>query len=527
MLPEPIAHWPLTNDGRETQAALDTVVHDVTFRTIDGRPAADCCGRGYLEVPTGPALGTGDFTITAWLHTAAHDAGGDLVSLWDPATRHGFNLTLQRHNGVTSAQPNMRHLAFGIDAGTEPRWHAYGRPGEAAMICSLVTCAGTLYAGTYEHEADQHGHVYRWLGGHDWADCGLPCAANSVAGMAVHGGRLFASTMRYNAEGSALGKSANEAAGGQVFRLGSDGTWTDCGTLPGAAEVLALCSHAGDLYAIPLYTDGVYRWDGGSGWVHCGVPGDRRAFALGTWQGDLYVASNNGPVSVPPEQRRSAVFRYDGGQSWTDCGPQGDNTQTYSLVTWQGRLYAGTWPDGSVWRYEGGREWTRAGRLGEEREVMPLVVYNGQLYGGTLPLAQVYRYAGGTDWSLVGRIDHTPDVTYRRVWSMAVHDGRLVCGTLPSGEVHALETGACVTRDHELAPGWRHVAAVRSADGITLYVDGERVASKPAEALDLRCESPLRLGFGAHDYLQGALADVRIYDRPLGTKELSEAAGSS
>lgn len=524
MPPRPMAHWPLTTDGRDLCGGHAARPHEVEFRTIDGRPAAACHGRGYLEVPTVSALGTGDFTIAAWLHTAAVDAGGDLVSLWDPAARRGFSLTLQRHDGVTCAQPNVRHLAFGLDAGTEPRWQRYGRPGNAVMVCSLATCEGSLYAGTYEHEAGQTGHVHRWLGNESWEDCGLPTAANSVAGMAVHDGQLFAGSMRYNAEGSALGKSPNEAPGGEVYRLEHDGSWTDCGRLPGAAEVLALCSHAGDLYAIPLYTDGVFRWDGGTGWESCGVPGDRRAFALGTWRGDLYLASNNGPVALPAEQRRSAVFRYAGGDSWVDCGPQGDNTQTYSLVTWQGRLYAGTWPDGSVWRYEGGQSWTHAGRMGEEREVMPLVVYNGQLYGGTLPLAQVYRYAGRSDWSLVGRLDHTPEVTYRRVWSMAVHDGRLVCGTLPSGEIHALSAGACVTWDHELRAGWCHVAAVRRAGEIALHVDGQLVASKPAETLDLTSGAPLRLGFGAHDYLHGALADVRLHDRALEPVDLAELA---
>jgi len=524
MQPQPIAHWPLATNGRDVCGRADAIAHDVQFVTVAGRPAADFGGRGYLEVPASPRLGTGDFTISAWLHTAANDAGGDLLSQWDTDTRTGLNLTLQRHTGVTCAQPNVGHLGFGLDAGTEPQWHAYGRPGMAVMICSLATYEGHLYAGTYEHEAGQTGHVYCWLGDQQWQDCGLPTAANSVAGMAVHQGQLFAGSMRYNAEGSALGKSPNEAPGGQVYRLENDGSWTDCGTLPGAAEVLALCSHAGELYAIPLYTDGVYRWDGGTGWIPCGVPGDRRAFALGTWRGDLYLASNNGPVSAPSEHRRSAVFRYAGGIEWVDCGPQGVNTQTYSLVTWQGRLYAGTWPDGSVWRYDGGRDWTHAGRMGDEREVMPLVVYNGQLYGGTLPLAQVYRYAGGTDWTLVGRLDHTPDVTYRRVWSMAVHDGRLVCGTLPSGEIHALEAGHCLTWDHELRAGWRHIGAVRAYDEIVLYVDGQLVARKPAAALDLTSDAPLRIGFGAHDHLHGALADVRLYGQALSVEEIAALA---
>ena len=56
-------------------------------------------------------------------------------------------------------------------------------------------------------------------------------------------------------------------------------------------------------------------------------------------------------------------------------------------------------------------------------------------YAGTLPLGEVYRYEGGTQWTLSACVDDTPDVIYRRAWSMAVHDGQLHVGTLPSGKV--------------------------------------------------------------------------------------------
>ena len=45
---------------------------------------------------------------------------------------------------------------------------------------------------------------------------------------------------------------------------------------------------------------------------------------------------------------------------------------------------------------------------------------DGKFYAGTLPLAQVYRFDGGTKWTCTGQLDRTPDVKYRRAWSMAV-----------------------------------------------------------------------------------------------------------
>ena len=134
------------------------------------------------------------------------------------------------------------------------------------------------------------------------------------------------------------------------------------------------------------------------------------------------------------------------------------------------------WPEAKVFRYVADGDWRSIGRLGNELESMPLLVYNGKLYGGTLPLAEVYRLDGDASWTNVGRLDHTPDVKYRRAWSMAVFQGRLFCGTLPSGHVHSIEAGKNVTNDRELAPGWRHVAAVRRGNRLELFIDGDMAA---------------------------------------------------
>ena len=68
-------------------------------------------------------------------------------------------------------------------------------------------------------------------------------------------------------------------------------------------------------------------------------------------------------------------------------------------------------------------------------------VYNGKLYAGTLPLADVYRYDDNSKWTPVGQLDKTPNVRYRRAWTMAVYQGKLYCGVLPSGHVLSLEAG--------------------------------------------------------------------------------------
>ncbi len=66
----------------------------------------------------------------------------------------------------------------------------------------------------------------------------------------------------------------------------------------------------------------------------------------------------------------------------------------------------------------------------------------------------------------MGRVDTTPDVKYRRAWSMAVYRGMLFVGTLPSGKVMSLKAGAVVTLDRQLPSGWVHLAAVKGKDQV-------------------------------------------------------------
>ena len=193
------------------------------------------------------------------------------------------------------------------------------------------------------------------------------------------------------------------------------------------------------------------------------------------------------------------------------------------MAIYEGHLRVGTWPTGTVFTYNGPQKWTNSGRLGMEKEVMGMAVYNGKLYAGTLPLADVYRFDGATKWTSVGQLDKTPNVRYRRAWTMAVYDGKLFCGTLPSGHVLSLEAGKCATYDHALAPGWHHLAAVKTKDQLQIYLDGKRVAEstpfKPG-AYNLTTKQPLKIGFGQHDYFNGKMRDVRLYNLALTTAKI-------
>jgi hypothetical protein len=144
-----------------------------------------------------------------------------------------------------------------------------------------------------------------------------------------------------------------------------------------------------------------------------------------------------------------------------------------------------------------------------------------------LPLAEVYRFDGPDRWMKVGRIDHTPDVKYRRAWTMAEFQGRLFCGTLPSGRVLSIEAGRNASYDRELPAGWHHIAATKRGGSLKLYVDGKPVATSStfdSAAFDLSTEQAIKIGFGPNDYFRGSMRDVRIYNRALDDRELSELA---
>ncbi len=481
-----------------------------------------------LEVPgfEAPDFGTQDFTLALWLK-ADEGPGGDLMSQYDPAKRRGFHLTLKSNPGVVSNQPNWRHLQFGVDDNRGSGWIDCGRPGTALFAFALAVHEGALYAGTCEPGRGERGRVFRYEGGNRWADCGAPDGSNSVTALAVFEGALYAGTGKYRVAGSSLPESENTTPGGRVFRYGGGDQWIDCGQLPETEAVGGLVVHAGRLHASSLYKPaGFFRYKGVSEWESLPVPvgpdittGEvvsKRVVPLTVHGGCLHAGSYDG----------GQVYRFDG-SGWTNCGRVGENTQTYSFAHFGGALTVGTWPSGRVYRFDDVEQWTDLGRLGEELEVMGMLVHNGRLLAGTLPLAEVYQYEGGTEWKRLARLDQTPDVKYRRAWTMAEHEGRVYVSTLPSGHVHSFAAGTQVQWGHSLDSAWHHVAAVRAREDLVLYVDGKEVtrsAGKDLSDYDLTSDAPIQVADGVNGPLVGKLADVRIYGTVLSDSEIADLA---
>jgi len=526
---ELIGHWPLVQDTQDRSASkLTATARGLKFgEVVDSKNnmrGASFDGRtSMVEIADASKLklGTQPFSISLWAHTDDDlgDTLGDLVSCYDPKERRGFHLGIYNHGGVTNSQPNSRQVHFGIDHGkVESQFTDHGRIGDAVYVFSLCVHDGRLYASTCHAGREQTGRVFRWEGTDRWTDLGSPGRANSISALAVYNGSLYAASAKYRLAGSSLSESENPSLGGGVYRLAAGDVWEDCGTVSPETEAIAsLVVFRGKLYASSLYRPaGFFRYEGGQRWTPCSTPNGKRTEALTVFNDAIYATCYD----------EGAVFRYDG-QDWKQVGVIPEATQTYGFGIYEGNLYVSEWPKAHVFRYRGDSDWVDTGKLGQELEAMPLLVYNGKMYGGTLPLAEIYRYDGDQNWTRFGRVDTTPDVKYRRAWSMAVYRGRLFVGTLPSGKVLSIEAGKNVTYDRELQAGWHFIAAVRGEKGLKLYVDGVLVgesSTSKAEDYDLTINQPIRIGFGAQDHYRGSIGDVRLYRGELTETQIQSLA---
>ena len=523
----PILHLPLDVGASDIVSQAGVVNHGVEFGAPGpgGRLKAAARfrdKRSFLEIPEGsaPRFGREDFSIAAWVHTdAASDVVGDLLSKFDHQERRGVSLSVVSHAGVIGAQSNYRNIHFGIDAKrADPDWRDCGRPGEAAKVFALCVFKGDLYAGTFEW--DGTGHVFRYAGEGRWLDCGSPDPCNCVPSLAVHDGNLYCGAGYYDPGGSMLPPSPNQTTGARVYRYAGGTEWVDCGQPRDRTPMAAgLTTYRGRLYSSFLYDEGASVYEGGTEWAPVGPEGVK-LMAKTVYGGALYGLEQG----FQGEGHHSGIYRYEGGSEWALVTELPGVRQAYGAATYRGDLYVGSWPQASVHRGDADGNWEMVtGRVGYECEVMGMNVYNGKLYCGALPSASINRYEDNGRWTFMGILDHS-NAILRRAWSLCVHDGRLYGGTLPSGHVHSFQAGAMATHDEVLPSGWHHVAAVRDGQRLRLFLDGQEVARSASlnpRDFDLTNDAPLTIGLGVHDYFDGSMCDLRIYDRALDHAELS------
>jgi hypothetical protein len=321
-----------------------------------------------------------------------------------------------------------------------------------------------------------------------------------------------------------------------VYQYAGGKEWADIGQPGQSRRLFGMASFRGGLYVVGE-DHGCYVHEGGTKWTRCGdFP--NYAHPMAVHDGQLFAGVLN----------PAGVHAYDG-KTWTPLGnPYGSEercNQIHALEVYEGRLHATAWPGGQVAMLGDHGEWIDRGRLGDSIEVNGLAVYNGKLYGGTIPRAEVFRFDGGKTWTSVGRFlepanrEFKDPAEWARVTSLTVYSGKLFAsmGSCTSshldapcdfrGKVYAMEAGRCASHDRDIGSGWRHVAAVKRAGRLEVFVDGKRVSeSGPFEpsAFDLANDRPLRIGAGAMDYFSGRIREVRLYDGAIEAAEIERLA---
>ena len=154
-----------------------------------------------IEVADHPRLrlGARDFSIAVWFYADAvtGDVVGDIISNFNPDIRRGFSLGVVTNSGMTTTtQSNYRNVHFGIDNGNiDSAWIDCGRPGNAVHIPALATINDHLYAGTFEPEADETGHLYRYDGEERWERVGKAGYEQEIMGMVLYNAKVYCGSL--------------------------------------------------------------------------------------------------------------------------------------------------------------------------------------------------------------------------------------------------------------------------------------------------------------------------------------------
>ena len=579
-----VGYWKLLGDSQDHSGSGNHGINhgvDLGTSTFEGRGQ-------HIEVPTSSSINPGreDFSFCALLHTDqdVDDVHGDIVSKFNPDMRRGFNFSLMSSSGGYNSIGTDRRLAFGIDDAKDGAWKDCGKPSPTNVILfSLTVFEGSLYAsGSNVRSPQEASHVYRYIGGDQWEDCGRLGfePTQGVGGMVVHNGELYGATTNWygaSAPWSLKGVSSNwdvslsaltdhpveeallQEAYGRVYRYLGNKEWEDCGQPGENPRLTSLASYRGQLYALgpddgAPYRSRAYVYEGNKKWVACGEF-TNRGFPMAVHDGRLFMA-HKGEPAIGDETGGARVHAFDGEQ-WEDLGnPLGTHArcnEIHSLGVFGGAIHIGTNPLGRVVKLEDGK-WRDTGELGDSREVTALAAYNGCFYGGTLLWADVYRQERESRWQLMQRFldedvapgslaGRVPGILIPRDWvsdwaltsSLTVFGGELFASTSSCwdgyrsdqgsrGRVYRFRAGQNAAYDRDMGPGWKHVVAVKSGRRLEIFVNGLKVGTSgpfdPAD-YDLSTDHPLRLGSGEVDSLSGRMREVRFYKRALDQREVT------
>jgi hypothetical protein len=223
----------------------------------------------------------------------------------------------------------------------------------------------------------------------------------------------------------------------------------DTGAAGTSTRIYSFAVFKGKLYAGAYTSAQVFRYDGGTTWTSVGwLPNGAAAYSLVVYNGNLYAT-----VSAVSNAN---VYRYDGGTTWTSVGQLGTLATIVTSIVYKNNLYAGG-TGTTFYRYDGGTTWTSVGTL--SGQAYSTAVYKEDLYVGN-STGEVQRYDGGTTWTGVG----TPAASI--IMSLVVYDGNLYAAPFGTGTAYRYDGGTT----------WTSVGALGNSTGLrTLAVYGGKL----------------------------------------------------
>ncbi len=411
---------------------------------------------------------------------------------------------------------------------------------------SMTVYGSYLYAGTGNTVA---GNALVWrFDGNSWQIVGGQGINNSwaattyedVTSMISFGGNLYVG----------LGTSANDAEvwkydGSTWNQIGGDSL--NSGWTTNFEEVSSMAVLAGNLYAgigNSANDAEVWMWNGSS-WAKIG--GDslnsgwttnfERVSSLSVYDGQLYAGL--GLTAGDAE-----VWRWNG-SSWAKIGGDGVNSswntvyeQVESMIPYNGKLYAGLgnstgdaelWEwTGTAWSIVGGDGVNGSWLDGQYEQVKSLVTYNGKLYAGLGNSAgdgEVWEM-DGSSWSKIGgggtNSSWTANAT-ESVRSFSVYKGKLYAGLGDSANTDAAvwsygNNGFLQSTVGSQDTSWHHIAATYDGTTMKLYVDGVVDAQTSVSLTMPDTTQPALIGtnFGPSEtgwsraFFEGMLDELRI-----------------
>jgi hypothetical protein len=266
------------------------------------------------------------------------------------------------------------------------QWISVGAPDDSNAVTSLASFGGSLYAGTGKYRltgsslaesSNNHrgGRLYRRDQDGSWQPVGELLDADAVGGMVVFKNRLWVSSLYKPA---------------RLYSWDLKGVWKEERLPETDRRVESMAVHDGKLYATSYDNAHVYRFDGDS-WMDLGSVGENtQTYAFACYRRHLYV-------STWPSGRVFRLSTADGWEDTGRLGDELEvmGLAVHRGRLWGGTLPRAdvySYREGGPWTKSGNVDATPAVKY---RRAWTMAVHRGELFVGTLPSGHVWSTSVG------------------------------------------------------------------------------------------------------------------------------------